>query len=195
MVARKHAEKLGKPYKDCRFVVAHLGGGISVGAHENGLVVDAGDTAEGYGPFSPERAGTISSGVMMELCYDEGITRDQFHRLIRVNGGMVSHLGTTDLKAVEARTDAGDKEAELVIEAMFYQIIKDIGYYAAVLKFKLDSILLTGGLAHSQRLVSRIKEYVETLAPVEVYPGEFENEALASGAYRVLSGQEKAIII
>ncbi|MDR1487574.1 MAG: butyrate kinase [Deltaproteobacteria bacterium] len=195
IVARKHAAKLGKPYPECRFVVAHMGGGISVGAHENGLVVDAGDTAEGYGPFSPERSGTISTGVMMELCYRQEITKDQFHRLVRGNGGLASHLGTSDLREVEARVDSGDQEAQLVMEAMFYQIIKEIGSYAAVLKFELDSIILTGGLAYSRRLVSRVEQYVGKLAPVAVYPGEFENEALAAGAYRVLSGQEKAIVL
>jgi butyrate kinase len=176
-------------------VVAHLGGGISVGAHLGGKVVDVADAGEGYGPFTPQRAGTVGTEVMLNLCYDKGLTRDEVFRMIRGGGGLMAYLGTDDLREVEARVDAGDKEAELVMETMFYQIAKEIGYYATVLKFDVEAILLTGGLAYSKRLTSRVSEYVGKIAPIVLYPGEFENEALAAGAYRVLSGQEKPIIL
>jgi butyrate kinase len=195
MVARKHAEKLGKDYRDCRFVVAHMGGGISVGAHKDGLVVDANDAGEGYGSFSADRAGTVGTEVMLTLAYDRGLSRSEVFRAIRGEGGLVSHLGTADLKEVSRMAEEGDKYARLVMDALFYQIAKDIGHYAACLKFDLDAILLTGGMAYSSHLVDSVTGYVEKLAPVAAYPGEFENEALAAGAYRVLSGQEAPIIL
>jgi butyrate kinase len=195
MVGRKHAEKLGKSYKDCRFVVGHLGSGISIGVHENGRVVDVNDAGEGYGPFSPDRAGTVGTEVMMTICFDKGLSKNEALRTVRGRGGLFSHLGTDDLRIVESRVDDGDEYASLVMETLFYQIAKEIGYCAAVLKFDLDAIILTGGLAYSERLVSRIKEYVQKIGPVVTYPGEFENEALAAGAYRVLSGEEKPIIL
>jgi butyrate kinase len=195
MVARKHAERLGKSYKDCRFVVAHMGGGISVGAHKDGLVVDANDAGEGYGSFSADRAGTVGTEVMLNLAYDRGLSRSEVFRIIRGEGGLVSHLGTADLKEVSEMAENGNEYAKLVMDTLFYQISKDIGYYAATLKFDLDAILLTGGMAYSDRLVDSVTGYVGKLAPVAAYPGEFENEALAAGAYRVLSGQEEPILL
>ncbi|MDR1043918.1 MAG: butyrate kinase [Candidatus Adiutrix sp.] len=195
MVARKHAEKLGRDYRDCRFVVAHLGGGISIGAHESGRVTDANDAGDGYGPFSADRAGTVSTEAMLDMCYGRSLSQPEVYALIRGGGGLISHLGTGDLREVEAMADGGNEEAALIHDALVYQIAKEIGAYAAVLKFDLEAILLTGGMAYSQRLVNGLKEYIGKLAPVEVYAGEFENEALAAGACRVLSGQEEAIIL
>jgi butyrate kinase len=195
VVGRKHAEKIGKPYKDCRFVVAHMGAGISVAAHRDGLIVDVNDAGEGYGTFTPERAGTVATEVMLTLSYDKGLSKSEVFRMIRGGGGFMSHLGTSDLRKVEAMVDGGDKYAELVMQALFYQIAKEIGSYAAVLKFDLDAILLTGGLAYSKRLTETLIDHVGKIAPVVLYPGEFENEALALGAYRVLSGETKAIVL
>ena len=189
-VARKYAEFIGKSYTDCRFVVAHLGSGISVGAHENGGIVDVNEGGEGYGPFSPQRAGTIESRVMMELCFDHGLTKQQVRHKIRNQAGVLSHLGTDDMREVERRINTGDKYATLILDAMAYQIAKSIGARAAALRGQVDAILITGAIAHSGLLVGKIREYVEAFAPVAVFPGEFESEALALGAYRVMSGQE-----
>ena len=190
-VARKHAEAIGKDYADCRFVVAHLGSGISVGAHANGGIVDVNEAGEGYGPFSPLRAGTIESRTMMELCFDLGLSKDQVRHKIRNQAGVLSHLGTDDMREVERRIAAGDEYAALVLDAMVYQLAKSIGARAAVLCGKVDAILITGAIAHSKLLVEKVKAYVEAFAPVAVYAGEFESEALALGAYRVMSGQER----
>lgn len=189
-VARKYAETIGKNYVDCRFVVVHLGSGISVGAHSNGGIVDVNEGGEGYGPFSPLRAGTIESRVMLDLCFDHGLTKDQVRQKIRNQAGVLSHLGTDDMREVERRIAAGDEYAALVLDAMAYQIAKSIGARAAVLCGKLDAILITGAIAHSKLLIGKIKEYVEAFAPVAVFAGEFESEALALGAYRIMSGRE-----
>ncbi|MDR2368732.1 MAG: butyrate kinase [Deltaproteobacteria bacterium] len=195
IVGRKHAEKIGKTYKEARLVVAHMGGGISIGAHQDGKVIDANDAGEGYGPFSPDRAGTVGTEVMLTLAYDRGLTRQQVFRMVRGQAGLVSHLGTADLKTAEAMARDGDKYADLIVETLYYQIAKEIGFCAAVLDFDLDAVLLTGGMAYSERLVKTITKKVQKIAPVVPYPGEFENEALAAGAYRVLSGEEKPIIL
>ncbi|MDR2198855.1 MAG: butyrate kinase [Deltaproteobacteria bacterium] len=195
MVARRHAANMGKAYKDCRFVVAHMGGGISVGAHRDGLVVDANDAGEGYGPFTADRAGTVATEVMLALCYERGLSQAEAHRVIRGDAGLMSHLGTADLREAERMADSGDSYAALVIEALFYQIAKEVGHYAACLNFDLDAVILTGGMAHSERLVKRVGDRVGKLAPLAVYPGEFENEALARGALRVLTGEEKPIVL
>jgi butyrate kinase len=195
LVGRKHAEALGKSYKDARLVVAHMGGGISVAAHKDGLVVDVNDAGEGYGPFTADRAGTVGTEVMLTLCFKRGLTYDQVFRQVRGGGGLVSHLGTGDLREVEAMVDAGNEYAKLVMETLFYQIAKEIGYCAAVLEFQLDAVVLTGGMAYSKKLVSALTQYAHRIAPVVTYPGEFENEGLALGAYRVLSGEEKPILL
>lgn len=194
-VARKHAAAIGKTYDQCRFVVAHLGGGVSVGAHCGGKIIDANDAGDGYGPFSTDRAGTVSTETMLDLCYDRGMTREQVYRHIRGEAGIYAHLGTRDMRKVERRMQQGDSKAELIYKAFVYQAAKEIGSMATVLKGRLDAILLTGGISHSKQLTAAIQEYVSGIAPVEVYPGEFENQALADGACRVLRGEEKAIIL
>lgn len=189
-VARKYAESIGKPYDKCRFVVVHLGSGISVGAHADGGIVDVNEAGEGYGPFSPLRAGTIESRTMLDLCFDSGLTKAQVRQKIRNEAGVLSHLGTDDMREVERRIDNGDEYAALVFDGMAYQIAKSIGARAGVLCFKLDAVLITGAIARSKRLIEKIQYYVGELAPTKVYPGEFESEALALGAYRIMSGQE-----
>lgn len=194
-VARKYASDIGKPYKDLRLIICHLGGGISVGAHEYGIAIDGNEGSEGWGPFSADRAGTVATGVMLHICYDLGLTKEEAHRMVRGNAGLKGHLGTVDLREVEKRIADGDKKAELVFNALAYQIAKEIGSCYAALRGKVDAILFTGGMAHSEKLISTIKSYVGSFAPFALYPGEMEQEALALGTYRVLTGVEEPVIM
>jgi len=189
-VARSVAEELGVPYENSRFVVAHLGGGISVAAMKGGRIVDVND-ASSAGPFSPERTGTLPLQGFIDLCFSGQYTRDQIRRMVMGEGGMKAYLGTSNAEEVERRIQAGDEKARQVVEAMAYQIAKEIGAMAAVLYGKLHAVILTGGLARYNRLVEWVQERVAFLAPVKVIPGEFEMEAMAKGALRVLRGEEK----
>ncbi|MCD6081915.1 butyrate kinase [candidate division WOR-3 bacterium] len=188
-VAHIAAEELGKHYEECAFIVAHMGGGISVGVHKDGRVVDVNNALNGEGPFTPERTGTLPVWQLIELVLSGKYTREQLWKKIVGQGGMVAYLGTNDLREVKRRIEAGDNEAKLIYEAMAYQIAKEIAAGAAVLKGKIDAIILTGGLANEQDFVDLIKERVDFLAPVKVYPGEREMEALAYGVLRVLRGE------
>lgn len=191
-VARQAAEDMGSRYEDVNFVVAHLGGGITVGAHLRGRVVDVSNGLDGEGPFTPERAGALPSLGVVGLCYSGRYTEEDIMRKLAGSGGLVAHLGTNDAIEVERRIDAGDEHAKLVYEAMAYQVAKEIGAYAAVLSGDVDAIIITGGLAHSRRLVDWISERVDYIAPVIVYPGENEMQALAQACLRVLRGEEEA---
>lgn len=190
-VARRYAEMIGKPYKDCRLVVVHLGSGITVGAHANGGIVDLNEGGDGFGPFSPLRAGTIESRVMLDLCFDFGMTKTEVKQKIRNEAGTLSHLGTDDMREVEKMAET-DEYAALVYEAMAYNIAKSVGARVAVLKGNIDGILITGAIAHSKTFICKIKKYVEQFAPVAAFPGEFESEALAFGALRVINGEEES---
>lgn len=194
-IARKWAEEHGKKYQECRIIVAHLGAGISVGVHENGKITEVNDATEGFGAMSPQRAGTVPTGVMLDLCFRQGLDYEGAHRRIRGEGGVLALLGTDDMREVEKRAENGDEQAELVFGAMAYQVAKEIGACAAVLKGKIDAICITGGIAYSQKMTDMIRDYVESFAEVSVYPGEIESYALASGAYRVLSGEEEPILL
>ena len=197
-VARHAAEDLSRPYSDLNLVVVHLGGGISVTAHRHGRMVDVNQALDGTGPFAPERAGGLPVGDVVRMCFGvhpyEGLdlTYKQMFRKLAGQGGLVAHLGTNDAVEVEARIKAGDAHALLVYEAMAYQISKEIGAMATVLKGKVDAIILTGGLAHSEMLSGWIRERVSWIAPLLIYPGEDEMLALAQGALRVLRGEERA---
>lgn len=191
-VARRAAKDLGKPYEKLNLIIAHLGGGISVGAHKNGRVIDVNNALNGEGPFSPERTGTLPVGGLVKLCYSGEYTIAEMNKKICGKGGLVAHLGTNDGRDVEKMIAAGNKKAELIFEAMAYQVAKEIGAIATVLEGKVDAICLTGGLAYGSRLVNWIKERVEFIAPVKVYPGEDELIALAEGGLRVLRGEEQA---
>lgn len=193
-VARKVAHSMGRRYEQCSFVVAHLGAGISVGAHRNGRVIDVNDVGQGDGPFTPERAGTVPNGQLMDLCFSGKYTREEVFRMLRGQGGLMGYLGTNDMRVVEQRISQGDRQAELVFRAMALQIAKEIGACCAALHGAVDRIILTGGIAHSQLMVQAITEYVSAFAAVEVIPGEFENEALALGALRVLRGEAEPIL-
>ena len=196
--ARRAAKDLGKRYEEVNLVVAHLGGGISVAPHRRGRQVDVNQALDGTGPFSPERAGGLPVGDVLRMAYsvhpyeDMHLTYEEFFRKIAGRGGLVAHLGTNDAREVERRIAEGDEHARLVYEAMAYQIAKEIGAMATVLKGEVDAIVLTGGLARSKILVDWIVERVKWIAPVLIYPGEDEMLAMAQGALRVLRGEEEA---
>ncbi len=193
-VARRAANDMGKDYHDLNLIVAHLGGGISVGAHLKGRVIDVNNAIPGEGPFSPERSGGVPVGKLVEMCFSGLYKKDDMMKKLMGKGGLVAYLGTNDALEVENRIGEGDDEARLVYEAMAYQVAKEIGACSAVLKGKVDAVIITGGIAHSEMLVKWIEERVNFIAPVKVYPGEDEMEALAAGGLRVLSGTEDAKI-
>lgn len=192
-VARRAAAETGKEYDQANFIVVHLGGGISVGAHLRGRVVDVNNALDGDGPFSPERAGGLPVGDLVKLCYSGKYSLAELQKRLVGQGGLVAYLGTNDGRTVLQRIEAGDQEAELIYRAMAYQIAKEVGTAAVVLKGDVDAIVLSGGLAYDGvYLVPWIEERVSFIAPVKTYPGEFEMLALAQGGLRVLTGQEEA---
>ncbi len=192
-VARRAARDLDKEYDQVNLVVVHLGGGISVGAHQKGRVVDVNNALDGEGPFSPERAGGLPVGDLVKLCYSGKYSQKDLYRRLVGNGGMVAYLNTNDGREVQERVEKGDEEARLIYRAMAYQTAKEIGSCAAVLKGDVDAIVLSGGLAYDRDLlVPWIEEMAGFIAPVKVYAGEEEMLALAQGALRVLAGREQA---
>lgn len=188
-VARRRARELSKNVEDLNLIVAHLGGGISISPIEKGRIIDVNNANHG-GPFSPERAGTLPCGDLIELCYSKKYTFKELKSMITGKGGLYSYLGTCDAKEVYDRILQGDKYAELIYNAMAYQIGKEIVANATVLKGKVDNIIITGGLAYAEYLLSHIIEMVSFVAPVIVYPGEDEMEALNQGALRVIKNIE-----
>lgn len=190
-VARRAAEKLRKPYEDCNFIVVHMGGGVSVAAHRKGKVVDVYNVKD-EGAFSMDRGGSLPVTRVIDYCFS-GKSYQEVKRELGTQAGMVSYLGTKDLREVEARMDAGDEKAALLFDALSYQLCKDIGAMAAVLCGQIDAIAFTGGMAHSQRLCRSMEERVGFLAPVMLFPGEEEMAALAMGAWRVLTGEQQAL--
>ena len=191
-VARRAARDLGKPYEEVNLIVAHLGGGISVGAHKMGRVVDVNNALDGEGPFSPERAGGLPVGSLIKMCFSGKYTIDEMKKKIVGKGGLVAYLGTNDGREVQKMIEGGDKNAELIYQAMGYQVAKEIGACAAVLEGKVDAVCLTGGLAYNSNLTGFISERVSFIGDVRVYPGEDEMIALAEGGLRVLRGEEEA---
>ncbi len=191
-VARDAAAKLNKSYFESRLIVVHLGGGITVGAHLNGRVVDVNNGLDGDGPFSPERSGGVPAGDLVKAAFSGEYTFPEMKKLIKGLGGAVAYLGTHDMRAVEELVAEGDARATLIFEAMAYQVSKEIGAMATVLNGKVDAIALTGGIAYSERFVALIKKRVDFIAPVFLFPGEQEMRALALGGLRVLNAEEKA---
>lgn len=188
-IARRFAKEKDKRYEDLNLVICHLGGGISVAVHRQGRAIDANNALDGEGPFSPERAGTLPAGQLIDLCFSGKHTKEELKKRISGHAGLAAHLGTTDMQLIEQRIIKGDEHAELVVDGMIYNIAKTIGGAATVLCGKVDAILLTGGLAHSAYVISRLKERIKFLAPVFVYPGEDEMEALALNALGALKGE------
>lgn len=193
-VARQCAEDLGMHYDDGRFVVAHMGGGISVGAHRYGRVIDVNDGISGEGPFSPERCGAVPLEPIIEMCFSGRTTKEEMLSMVTNRGGMLSYLGTNDLMKVEKMIREGDEYAALVVDSMAYQVSKEIGAMVVALEGRLDAIILTGGLAYSVRFTGSIKQRIDQIARVITYPGENEMEALARGALRVLQGKQRVSI-
>lgn len=191
-VARKASADLGQPYESLRLIIAHLGGGISVGVHQNGRVIDVNNALDGDGPMSPERSGSVPLGPLYKLAFSGTYTLDEIKKMNYGQGGLVAYLGTNDGYVIEQRIQQGDEEAKFLVEVMCYQIAKEIGADATVLEGKVDAIVLTGGLAYDTFIVEEITRRVSFLADVLVYPGEDEMEALALGALRVLRGDEAA---
>ncbi len=189
--ARRAAKALGRPYSELKLVVAHMGGGISVSAHLNGRMIDVNQALDGTGPFSPERVGGLPVGDVLRLAFSGQYTYEELFRRFTREGGLLAHLGTNDAREVECRIAEGDEQARLIYEAMAYQISKEIGLMSTVLKGRPDAIVLTGALAHSQMLLGWIRERVEWIAAILVYPGGDEMLAMAQGALRVLQGEEQ----
>lgn len=189
-IARAYAQKKGVAYESLNLIVAHLGGGISVGAHRKGQVVDVNNALNGDGPFSPERTGTLPAWQLAQMCFCGNYTQDQIRKMITGNGGIVALLGTNDMMDVENRAVAGEEKVKLVHDAMAYQIGKSIGAMSAVLHGKVDAVILTGGIAYDKPLCNYVKEMVGNIGEFVVMPGENELEALASNALRVLEGKE-----
>lgn len=188
-IARRFAAERHSRYEDLNLIICHLGGGISIAAHQHGRAIDANNALDGEGPFSPERAGTLPAGQLIDLCFSGTLTKDELKKRISGRAGLTAHLGTTDVPAIIKQIEAGDMHAELILNAMIYNIAKGIGAAATVLYGKVDAILLTGGIAHNEYVVSRLKERVSFLAPVHVYPGEDEMEALALNALGALRNE------
>lgn len=192
-VARKASEELGKTYETSSVIVAHLGGGISVGAHQNGKMIDVINGLDGEGPYTPERSGSLPLIDFANLVITNNMEMGDVKKLIAGNAGMKSYLGETDLRKVEQRMNNGDEDAKYYLDGMSYQVAKSIGELAVVLQGKVDAICLTGGAIYSKYNVAKISELVDWIAPIKAFPGEMEMEALYEGAYRVLKGEEKAL--
>lgn len=188
-VARQHAKSIMRKYEEMNLIVVHLGGGITVGAHKHGRVIDVNQGLDGDGPFSPERTGSLPVGSLVRLCFSGKFSQKEVLRMIKGEGGLVAYLGTNSAYEVEQRVEKGDREAELIYKAMAYQVAKEIGAMATVLHFQVDGILITGGVAHDKYFVNQVIERVHRIAPVHVYPGEDELKALAMNGFRVLSGE------
>ena len=188
-VARAASSKLGIPFNKTGFVVAHLGGGISIAPVLRGRIIDVND-ASSNGPFSPDRTGTLPLQQFLDLCYSGEFTKAEMKKLVMGKGGLVAYLGSNDLRVIEETIEKGDTKAAEIVDAMCYQIAKEIGAMASVLRGKVDAILLTGGLSRSARVFRTVKKRVEWIAPVMNYAGEHEMLALAQGTLRVLRGEE-----
>jgi butyrate kinase len=188
-VARRFARERGRAYEDLRLIVIHLGSGITVSAHRGGRMIDNNTPEEG--PMGPDRSGSLPVRELIKVSSSGVYTQKQLDRKVFGEGGLFAYLGTRDLKEVERRMDAGEAEAAAVYDAMIYQTAKEAGAMAAVLQGRVDAVLLTGGMAHSTRMVSGLKAYIDWIAPVAVYPGEDELRSLAEGVFRVLDGEEQ----
>ncbi|NQT33808.1 butyrate kinase [bacterium] len=192
-VVRRAEEELGIKNSDNRFVVAHLGGGISIAAVESGRIVDVNDALHGMGPYSPERAGALPIGPLVERCFSGDVTREDLLDELGRRSGLMGYLGTSDILEILERIKNGDEEAGLCLRGMIYQIAKEIGAMAAVMHGKIDAILITGGLAHSEAIIDLLRPYISFLGRLILYPGEGELQALAEGAFRVIDGIEEAL--
>ena len=192
-VAKRYANEIGKAYTDLNLIVVHMGGGVSVGAHKNGRVVDIFNALDGDGAFSPERAGSVPSGALIKMCFSGKYTEKEVYKKIVGNGGFNAYMGTNDMRDVEKAVLAGDEKAIEYRDAFILQVAKDMGSMACVLDGKVDQIVVTGGIAYDKGVVAGLKERAEWIAPFTVYPGEDELLALVQGGLRVINGVEEAM--
>ncbi|MGQ1889714.1 butyrate kinase [Thermophagus sp. OGC60D27] len=188
-VARNYARSVEKKYEKLNLIVAHLGGGVSIGAHKNGRVVDVNNALDGFGPFSPERAGTLPSGGLVDMCFSGQYSHDEMRKKVSGQGGLMAHLGTNQAHEVEEKALHGDKKADLILHAMSYQIAKNIGACVSVLEGRVDAVLITGGMAQNNTVVGYIRKYINWIGNIKIYPGEDEMSALAMNALAVLRGE------
>lgn len=191
-IARRYAASVGKAYEDLNLLICHMGGGVSVGAHVKGKVLDTEDTVGGEGPFSPERAGSLPVDKVVDLCFDSGMAREEIKQTFTRHGGLLGYTGTNEVQKLLKAASEGDASVQEALNAFYYQVGKEIAAMSVAMKGKVDQIIFTGGIAHSQVVTGAISELVDWIAPVTVYPGEDEMQALAEGAWRVLTGEEEA---
>lgn len=189
-VAKRYAKESGVPYESLNLIVVHMGGGVSVGAHKKGRVIDVFNALDGDGAFSPERAGGVPSGALIKMCFSGEYSEKEVYKKVVGNGGFNAYLGTNDMREVGKMVDDGDANAEEIREAFILQVTKDIGSMACVLKGKVDRIIVTGGIAYNKTVVDKMEERAGFIAPFTVYPGEDELLALVQGALRVMNGEE-----
>ena len=192
-VAKRYAKECGKAYDSLNLIVVHMGGGVSVGAHENGRIIDVFNALDGDGAFSPERAGGAPVGALIKMCFSGQYTEKEVYKKFVGNGGFNAYLGTNDMRDVEKMVNDGDAKAKEIRDAFIFQVSKDMGSMAAVLKGKVDQIVVTGGIAYDKGVVAGLKERCEWIAPFTVYPGEDELLALVQGGLRVVNGEEEAM--
>ena len=191
-IARRAAKQLNRKYDESNFIVIHIGGGISIGAHEKGKVIDVNNVIDGDGPMAPTRAGSIPVEAIIDLCFSGKYTRTELKEYVSQRAGLTDYLGTSDVRDVQEMMEQGNEQAKMLYEAMAYQICKNVGAMATVLKGKIDAIVVTGGVAYSKQFIRLLKERIDFLGEVIVIPGEEEMLALAEGALRVLTGEEEA---
>jgi len=191
--ARKYCAEVGKSYKDVNILVCHMGGGISVGVHKEGKIIDVNNCVNGAGTFSPERAGTLPADDLIKLCFSGKYTQQEINKMINGKGGLMAHLGMNQAHHIVDRINAGDHKAALVLDAMAYNIAKEIGAAATVLSGQVEAILLTGGIAHNDYVCERVIKNIAFIAPVKRYPGEDEMNALVSNTMQVLEGKEPCL--
>lgn len=192
-VAKRYSKEAGKAYDSMNLIVVHMGGGVSVGAHEKGKVIDVFNALDGDGAFSPERAGAVPSGALIKMCFSGDYTEKEVYSKIVGKGGFNSYLGTNDMRNVIKMIEEGNEEAKAMFDAFIFQVTKDIGSMACVLNGKVDQIIVTGGIAYNAKVIEALKEKAGWIAPFTVYPGEDELLALVQGGLRVLNGEEKAM--
>lgn len=190
-IAKNFAKEQNKKYSDLNLIVAHLGGGVSVGIHAKGKVIDVNDALNGEGPFSPERSGGIPAAQLADLCFSGKYSHAEVKKIISGKGGVVAHLGTNSFQEVENRVEAGDKAAILISDAFAYALAKEIGAMATVVDGNVDAILITGGIAYNKPLMNNVVNKVKFIAPVYIFPGEDEMGALAGNGLAVLNGEEE----
>jgi butyrate kinase len=188
-VGRRFARERGLRYDDLRLIICHLGGGVSIAAHDHGRAVDVNNALDGEGPFSTERTGSLPSSTLVRLCFSGKYTQARLLRLITGEGGLFAYLGTNDLREVMRRVDAGDHRAKFLVDAMIFNIAKGICAESAVFSGHADAIILTGGMAHNEYLTTQLSDRIRFIAPVHVYPGEDEMSALAEDGLAVLRGE------